>query len=235
MLLCLLPYYALGIGDGFFLPVLVRYPAQFWLYDAAKFVFIPAACLLLFHRYFHIHPTAYFFTGRAVDYRGWEWLGVTFLSALMLAVVYFVAYPVLAILLLAPLALVRWMLSLWLDLPAISLHYEAVFGYGVALPDDRILRAIVAVFFSITAGVVEEIFFRGLLRQAVAALLGQRAVKTYIVFSALIFGLAHWEQGSAGLVAATSFGLCAAWLYLKLGDLRPLIVAHTIIDLYIFW
>ena len=53
--------------------------------------------------------------------------------------------------------------------------------------------------------------------------------------SALFFGLAHWEQGSVGLYRATAFGFAAAILYLKLGDLRPLILAHALIDLYIFW
>ena len=231
LLLCLLPYFALGIGDGFFLAELVRHPPQFWLYDVTKFVFIPAAYLLVFHRYFHIHASAYLYTDRAVDYQGWEWLGVTFLSVVILDVIYFMAYPVAAVLLIAPIALVRWFLSLWLDLPA----YGAIFDYSLALPDDRLLRAVVAIFFSITAGVVEEIFFRGLLRQAISALFGARAVKTYIISSALIFGLAHWEQGPIGLTNATAFGLCAAWLYLKLGDLRPVILAHTLIDLYFYW
>ena len=64
---------------------------------------------------------------------------------------------------------------------------------------------------------------------------GPTAVKTYIFASALFFGLAHWEQGSVGLYRATAFGFAAAILYLKLGDLRPLILAHALIDLYIFW
>jgi len=66
-------------------------------------------------------------------------------------------------------------------------------------------------------------------------LCGPTAVKTYIFGSPRLFGLAHWEPGSVGLYRATAFGLAAAILYLKLGDLRPPILAHALIDLYIFW
>ena len=235
LLLCLLPYFALGIGDGVFLPALARHPAYFWTYDLTKFVLLPLAYLRSFYHYLHIHPADYFFTSQRIDYRGWEWIGVTFLSVLILDVIYLLADPFVRFAGAAAFVPVGWILSPWFELPPISLNYPAFFGYGLALPDDRLLRAIVAIFFAVTAGVVEETFFRGLLRQAIAALLGPRAVKTYIIFSALVFGLAHWEQGSAGLIGATAFGLCAAWLYLKLGDLRPLILAHAIIDLYIFW
>src|SRR4030081_2749728 len=79
LLWCLLPYFALGIGDGFFLPALAHYPALFWTYDLIKFVVVPLACLLCFYRYLHIHPGAYFFTGRPIAYQDWEWIGVTFL------------------------------------------------------------------------------------------------------------------------------------------------------------
>ena len=235
LLLCLLPYFALGIGDGFFLPALARFPQYFWIYDVSKFVVVPAAYLLCFHRYLHIRPGDYFFSSHRIGYEDWEWIGVTFLTAAVLSIVYLQADFILGLLVRLPIALVGWILSAWVEIPDIALTYAPYFTYGIALPDDRILRALVAIFFAITAGVVEEIFFRGLLRQAIAALLGPGAVKTYIVCSALVFGLAHWEQGSAGLINATAFGFCAAWLYLKLGDLRPLILAHAIMDLYIFW
>lgn len=235
LLLCLLPYFALGIGDGIFLPALARHPLYFWTYDLIKFVLLPLAYLLYFRRCLHILPDAYLFTGRPVGYRGWEWLGVTFFSALVLDAIYLLANPLVQFAWAALWLPVQWLFSAWIALPDVSLYYPGIFGYGMALPDDRLLRAVVAVFFAFTVGVVEEIFFRGLLRQAVAALLGPGAVKTYIISSALIFGCAHWEQGSVGLIAATAFGLCAAWLYLKLGDLRPLILAHATIDLYLYW
>src|SRR5471032_2897894 len=94
LLLCLLPYFALGIADGLFLPALARHPQYFWTYDLSKFVVLPLAYLLCFYRYLHIRPGDYFFTGRRIDYRGWEWVGVTFLSAVILDLIYLFAYPV---------------------------------------------------------------------------------------------------------------------------------------------
>ena len=235
LLWCLLPYYALAIVDGLFLPVLLRNPLLFSTYDIAKFVLIPGAVLLYLYRVLHIRPADYLFAGLRNDLRGWELAVITFWWAFALYVVYRLGNLIVMLPLALMLAPLNWALSQWLELPKLTLQYASEFGYAMALPDNAILRALVVIFFSVTAGVVEEIFFRGLLRQATAALLGPSAVKTYIVGSALIFGLAHWEQGSTGLYNATAFGLGAAWLFLKLGDLRPLILAHTVIDLYIFW
>ncbi len=235
LLWILLPFYALGIFDGCFLPLLVRSAWTFAAYDIAKFVILPAAILGYLHRRFQLRPADYCFIGRGIDYRGWELAIITFWWAGILFVLDLLGEPLIMIplgLLLAPL---QWALSLIVAVPAVDLSFAARFRYDLALPNNAVLHAIVAVFFSVTAGVVEEIFFRGLFRQAVSALFGPTAVKTYIFTSALLFGLAHWEQGSVGLYRATAFGLGAAILYLKLGDLRPLILAHALIDLYIFW
>ncbi len=235
LLCCLLPYYALAIGDGFFLPQLVHSAPTFAAYDIVKFVILPGAILFYLQRRLQLTPADACLIGRGSAYRGWELAVITFWWAGALYVIYLLGEPLIMIplgLLLAPL---QWALSLVVTLPEVDLQFAARFGYAMALPDNAVLRAVVAIFFSLTAGVVEEIFFRGLFRQAVSALLGPTAVKTYIFSSALIFGFAHWEQGSIGLYRATAFGLAAAFLYLKLGDLRPLILAHALIDLYIFW
>jgi len=210
LLLWLLPYFALAIIDGCFLPLLVHYPTPFWAYDITKIVLIPAVYLLFFQRYLYIRPDSYFFTGRRNDFKGWELGAITFWWSLILYVVYFMGETLVDLLLVVVFSPLHWMLSHWMESPDFSFDYPTMFSYGAVLPDGRILRAVVAIFFSITAGVVEEIFYRGLLRQAIAAILGPRAVKTYIIVSALVFGLAHWEQGSTGLSNATVFGVCAA-------------------------
>ena len=235
VLFLLLPYYALAIGDGFFMPELVRSTWAFVAYDIAKFIALPGAMLYYLRRRLLLGFTELCFIGRGSEYRGWELAVLTFWWAGFLYLVFLLGEPLVMIplgLLLAPL---HWALSLLVELPELDLQFASHFGYNMALPDNAMLRVVVALFFSVTAGVVEEIFFRGLFRQMVSALLGPAAVKTYIFGSALIFGLAHWEQGSVGLYRATAFGLAAAILYLKLGDLRPLILAHALIDLYIFW
>jgi membrane protease YdiL (CAAX protease family) len=231
----LLPYYALAIVDGMFLPQLVRNTVSFVLYDVAKFILVPGAMFYFLQRRLRLGFSDYLVIGRGHDYRGWELAVLTFWWAGFLYVVFLLGEPLVSIPLGLALAPLQWALSLLVDLPEINLQFASRFGYAVALPDNAVLHAVIALFFSVSAGVVEEIFYRGLFRQLVAALCGPTAVKTYLFGSALLFGLAHWEQGSAGLYRATAFGLAAAILYLKLGDLRPLILAHALIDLYIFW
>ena len=231
----LLPYYVLAIVDGFFLPGLALNTSAFVGYDLVKFIVLPGAMLWFLHRRLQLGFNELCLSGRGSSYRGGELAVLTFWWAGFLYVVFLLGEPLVMIPLGLLLALPHALLTLVIDLPEPDLQFAAHFGYNMALPDNAILHALVALFFSATAGVIEELLFRGLFRQMVSALLGPNAVKTYIFGSALIFGLAHWEQGSVGLYRATAFGLAAAILYLKLGDLRPLILAHALIDLYIFW
>lgn len=235
LLALLLPYYTLAIVDGLFLPELVRNTGAFVVYDLVKFIVLPGMMLWFLHRRLQLGFAELCLIGRGSAYRGGELAVLTFWWAGFLYVVFLLGEPLVMIplgLLLAPL---HWLLSLIVELPDFDLAFSSQFRYGVALPDHAVLHALVALLFSATAGVIEEVLFRGLFRQMISALLGPNAVKTYIFGSALLFGLAHWEQGSEGLYRATAFGLAAAVLYLKLGDLRPLILAHALIDLYIFW
>ena len=235
LLALLLPYYVLAIGDGFFLPELVRDTGAFIAYDLLKFIVLPTVMLWFLRRRLQLGFNELCLIGRGSAYSGGELAVLTFWWAGFLYVVFLLGEPLVMIplgLLLAPL---HWLLSLIVELPDFDLEFASHFRYAVALPDNAVFHALVALLFSLTAGVVEELLFRGLFRQAVSALYGPTAVKTYIFASALFFGLAHWEQGSVGLYRATAFGFAAAILYLKLGDLRPLILAHALIDLYIFW
>ena len=50
LLALLLPYYALAIGDGFFLPELVRDTGAFIAYDLLKFILLPGLMLWFLHR-----------------------------------------------------------------------------------------------------------------------------------------------------------------------------------------
>jgi membrane protease YdiL (CAAX protease family) len=235
LLALLLPYYALAIVDGFFLPELVRNTGAFIAYDLLKFIALPGAMLWFLHRRLQLDFNELCLIGRGSAYRGSELAVLTFWWAGFLYVVFLLGEPLVMIPLGLLLALPHALLSLLIDLPQLDLQFAAHFGYNMALPDNAVLHALAALFFSATAGVIEEVLYRGLFRQMVAALFGPAAVKTYIFGSALVFGLAHWEQGSVGLYRATAFGLAAAVLYLKLGDLGPLILAHALIDLYIFW
>ena len=90
--------------------------------------------------------------------------------------------------------------------------------------------------YSATAGVVEEIFCRALPLLYLSERFGKSLPKgLYVITTALIFGVGHWENGNIEVIATCVFGLFAGALYLKLRDLWPLIAAHALMDLWAFW
>jgi hypothetical protein len=80
---------------------------------------------------------------------------------------------------------------------------------------------------SITAGVCEEIVFRGFLLAFIAHFAGIAAA---IVLSAIIFGLGHAYQGKNNIFATGIWGLAAAIIAVASGSLVPVIVLHVLQD-----
>ena len=226
MLAWLLPYYTLAIADGWFMPQLLAAPAGAWAYDIFKFVLLPAAVLLAFRLRYAVHVRSLIVIGAGPAYKGWEWPAVTLFAGGILLLIYVYVAPLLLSAVLGILELLAGG-PFWNDFRRYS--------YGSMIPDSGPWRWIAILFFSVSAGVVEEILYRGAWREIIAALFGPQATGRYIAVSALTFALAHWEQGIDGTWGALIFGVAAAWLYLKLGDLRPLMLGHTLVDIFEFW
>lgn len=85
---------------------------------------------------------------------------------------------------------------------------------------------------SVTAGVCEEILFRGYLIWYLAHYVG---VGWGAAISALAFGLAHAYQGGLGALRAGIVGAVFTGGYLLIGQLWPLIVAHAAVDATSGW
>jgi len=85
---------------------------------------------------------------------------------------------------------------------------------------------------SVTAGVCEEIIYRGFLPHVGTAVLGMHWVPV-VVISLLAFGTAHTYQGVRGAIGATLLGGVFMAIYLGLGVLWPAMVVHALIDLRI--
>lgn len=85
---------------------------------------------------------------------------------------------------------------------------------------------------SLSAGVTEEITYRGLLLLTLAVVLpnGTPAV-ALVVATAVLFGLAHWYQGWTGVVSTGVFGALMAGLFLVTGSLLLPMALHTLVDL----
>lgn len=79
-------------------------------------------------------------------------------------------------------------------------------------------------------GACEEIVYRGYLQHQLAALSGRRWVG--VLLQALLFGVAHGEQGGPAVARVAAYGLAFGWLAAHRESLVPGIVAHVGIDAY---
>ena len=103
-----------------------------------------------------------------------------------------------------------------------------IFSYRSALPSEESGRAFAVLYLALSAGVVEEIYFRGLLFKALEFVRG--AVPLYLLVSPILFAAIHWESGWANTGAAYVYGLFAAVAYLAMRNIWPLIVGHFYTD-----
>lgn len=81
---------------------------------------------------------------------------------------------------------------------------------------------------SVTAGICEEVVYRGYLLWYLGAFVPPWAA---IVIGAAAFGLAHFYQGPAGAIRTGIVGLAAGALYAATGSLLWPIILHAAIDL----
>ncbi len=81
---------------------------------------------------------------------------------------------------------------------------------------------------SVTAGVCEEILYRGLLLAVLSPVVGTWPA---VLLSSLIFGLGHAYQGASGIIKTTVIGLVMALLAVFSGSLFVPMLLHAVIDL----
>ena len=81
---------------------------------------------------------------------------------------------------------------------------------------------------AITAGVCEEILYRGLLLASLAPLTGTWQA---VILSSIIFGLGHAYQGMTGVVKTALIGLFLALLTVFSGSIFVAMLLHVVVDL----
>lgn len=95
------------------------------------------------------------------------------------------------------------------------------------MPHDR--RSYTNFFWlSITAGIVEEILYRGFVFWYLGHLLPVWAV---VLVSALVFGVGHSYQGVNGIFRVTLIGIVFGGYYLLTGSIWLPIIAHAVLDI----
>jgi membrane protease YdiL (CAAX protease family) len=142
------------------------------------------------------------------------------LPTIGLALLIGAGYQVLDILLIAP--LLQKLTGEAIDLSQFSLLRDNLF----------LLIASLAISWT-EAAFIEEMFFRGYLLNRITDLFGRERVGIIIALfgNAIVFGLAHAYQGTAGVVDTALAGLVLGGLYLLTGrNLWLPILTHGIID-----
>ena len=118
------------------------------------------------------------------------------------------------------------------------LDAHALFGASAAKTVDSLLpqsllEVLIWIATAITAGICEEMAFRGYLQRQLQALSG--SVVVAVLGQALVFGLGHSYQGWKNTVVITvlgvMFGALAAWR----GNLRANIIVHAWADTWEGW
>ncbi|MBA3524638.1 MAG: CPBP family intramembrane metalloprotease [Geodermatophilaceae bacterium] len=84
---------------------------------------------------------------------------------------------------------------------------------------------------SITAGICEEVLYRGFFLLVLAALVPSFGDPLLVVVGGLAFGLAHFYQGLTGVISTSVLGGVFSYLFLATGSLLLPVVLHALIDL----
>lgn len=113
-----------------------------------------------------------------------------------------------------------------LDQDARAEHRVSFGDLGHFLPqDDRDLRSFYGI--SVTAGIVEEIVFRGFVLWYLSLMMPLWAA---VLVSSVAFGLGHSYQGLGGMFRTGLVGLVLGVFYIVSGSIWLPIVAHVLLD-----
>lgn len=126
----------------------------------------------------------------------------------------------------------NWVYKGAFQLSSLLVHTEPLFEYASVAPTQPLLKALTALYFGLTAGIVEEIYYRGLFFKITR--LWPHPQASYLVLSPLLFAISHWEQGLQNVLATWLFGLAAALFYVRFRNLWPLIIGHVATDYFWF-
>ncbi|HEX3471887.1 MAG TPA: type II CAAX endopeptidase family protein [Silvibacterium sp.] len=126
-------------------------------------------------------------------------------------------------------ALIFWLMAV-IVLAAIAavlrvLHLIQVQKAVIALAPRNGWEAVLWIALSITAGIVEELVFRGYLLQQFASI--REKLWIGALASSLLFGAAHGYEGLGSMIAITAYGAMFCALTIQRKSLRPGMIAHA--------
>lgn len=118
------------------------------------------------------------------------------------------------------------------ELAAAGFNLTGADAAARALPPFSLGERLAWVVFAFTAGFCEEVVYRGYLRRQLAAFLGgsSRGAAWGIALSALLFGIAHLDQGVAPALRFAGYAMGLGTLAYWRKSLVPGIACHVAVD-----
>lgn len=211
--LALFPSIALGLVNGLYADELATaHAAWYWIADVVQFIAIPALAAFLLYRWAGYGPADYGFH-RFVRHEN-----VLRIAGLLVfvTVVYWLAYnPVLSF------------------AHGVFWSTASSVAFIFVLPDAAALKALVLLYASSSAALVEEPVFRSLPWLYFSSRLRSPAVP-YVLSTTVLFAAIHWEHGLPNQIAAATVGLASAVLYMRIRNVWPFVFAHFMTNLWAF-
>jgi hypothetical protein len=111
------------------------------------------------------------------------------------------------------------------------------FNYGDVIPppgpQTGSLQLLAITHLCVTAGVVEELYYRAVFHRLFAPT-GWMSAIGYVLASSVVFAGVHWEGGLPRVVEAFVVGVFAALFFRLMRNVWPLIIGHVVTDWYWF-
>ncbi|MGA8144817.1 MAG: type II CAAX endopeptidase family protein [Candidatus Acidiferrales bacterium] len=123
-----------------------------------------------------------------------------------------------------------WELTAWLVHLAVDRVPAATAAYQ---PPSGLVEVFLWILLSVSAGICEEIVFRGYLQQQFHAV--TRSVVTAVLIQGLVFGLAHAYQGWKQIIVIAPLGILYGALVGWRRNLRASMIAHAWSDVFEGW
>ena len=186
-------------------------PCVFWVFDAITWIVVPAIAFYLLSKRPEVSLASIGLTTFVIDRR--SYIGIASLA---------------------------FVLSfLFLAVTTISERYSQIafpaepwFRYSWMIPESAMGQTIVATYYAITSGLVEEVLYRGYLFRISQYFTYPKA--GFLCLGPVLFALAHWEGGVSAIVSAYILGLVASLVYLVLKNVWPLAIGHGVTNYVLY-
>ena len=194
--------------NGFYNPFIARFPFAYWATDIIAWIILPATLLIVGIRKNYI---SFQDLGLRTSNR---YLPIILISSIFACPIFHYTYTH----------------SYAFAVSAYPVnHFNVNFSYQYLIPTAPPWSYITIVYFSLTAGFVEEILYRSLLFNLFENTFLQRIV--FLITSSIIFSLVHWEGGVHNLHATLIVGAVAGIIFLLTKNIWPCIVGHVFTNL----